>query len=65
MPFEIALALALAAKEPVVPTSQGWAQTGRIVDREDFHLGIRPAFYYDGSELDFGVTIQVSLKLVP
>jgi len=66
MPFGIALALALAAKEPPTSASpQGWVQTGRVVDHEDFHLGVRPAFYYDGSELDFGFTIQVSVKLVP
>lgn len=64
VPFGIALALALVAKEPASAQPAGWVATGRIVDGPSFHLGVRPAVFFDGTEVDVGVTIQVSLKVL-
>jgi hypothetical protein len=41
--------------------SRGWLSTGRIVDEDALHVGVRPALYWDGSELDVGVTLQVTV----
>lgn len=61
-PLSIALALALAAQEPAL-SQGGWLTTGRIVDRPMLHIGVRPALFYDGTELDVAITIQVSTNL--
>jgi hypothetical protein len=59
----LALAYALAAPAPVTPTGAGWTQTGRIVDRPDVHVGVRPALDVD-REGDFaiGFTLQVTTR---
>jgi hypothetical protein len=65
-PLTIALALALAGQpitQPQPITAKGWAFSGRVVDQEDLHFGVRPALYVDGDgERDLGLTIQLSTK---
>jgi hypothetical protein len=66
MATAIALSLALgsgSAPSTSVPSSS-WATTGRIVDGEHIHLGIRPAIHIESDELDLGVTIQLTLNVL-
>jgi hypothetical protein len=66
MPTPLAIALALSlAGAPSPQASSNWLMTGRLIDRSDLHLGVRPAVYFDGEgEKDLGVTIQLSTNLL-
>lgn len=67
----LALALALAASQPLgswapSPATTGW--NGRIVDAPSLHVGLRPAAFVDDGgqpphrlEVGAGVTLQVTL----
>lgn len=59
----LALSLGTGSAPPLAPAS-GWAQTGRLIDRPDLHLGVRPAAYVSQDEIDVGVTVQVSLNVL-
>ena len=58
------ISLSLASQpEHLYSKAEGWLQTGRLIDSQDIHVGVRPAAFCDGEELDVGVTVQVSLKV--
>lgn len=67
-PLSIALALFLSSPPPPSPSPSngggGWMITGRLVDERELHLGVRPAVFYDGSEIDVGVTVQLSINVL-
>src|SRR5271165_4964171 len=66
-PLAIVLALSLsthAAAPLEAISSKGWLSTGRLIDQEDLHFGVRPAAFVGEGEVDVGLTIQFSTNLL-
>jgi hypothetical protein len=56
------LALMIALSGPPAPTAPWIA--GRILTLPHLHVGVRPALFVAPGEIDAGVTVQVSTKLL-